>query len=72
MIAMDSETKNTHTIDTRFTWSGDKAKEFIELAKEEYGKPLPYGAIRQLIRLACAKFIEARRKESDNGNRQGD
>lgn len=55
--------KDIHTIDTRFTWSGDKAKEFIDLAKEEYGRPLPYGAIRGLIRLACAKYLEARRKE---------
>lgn len=56
--------KNTKIIDTRFTWSGDKAEQFIEIAKEEYGSPLPYGAIRQLIRLACAKFVEARRKEN--------
>lgn len=55
--------KDIHTIDTRFTWTGNKAKEFIELAKDEYGQPLPYGAIRGLIRLACAKFVEARRKE---------
>ncbi len=61
------ERSNTHTIDTRFTWTGDKAKEFIELAKEEYGKPLPYGAIRALIRLACARFVEARRKEENDG-----
>lgn len=53
-------------IDTRFTWSGNKAKEFIDLAKEEYGSPLPYGAILTLIRLACARFVEARRKESNN------
>lgn len=58
--------KDTHTIDTRFTWSGDKAKKFIELAGEEYGKPLPYGAIRALIRLACARFVEANSKESNN------
>lgn len=58
---------NIHTIDTRFTWSGNKAKSFIELAMEEYGRPLPYGAIRALIRLACAKYLEARRKESNNG-----
>ncbi len=60
---MISEEKGEHTIDTRFTWTGDKAKEFIELAKEEYGQPLPYGSIRGLIRLACARFVEAHRKE---------
>lgn len=60
---MRGEKTNTHIIDTRFTWTGDKAKDFIEIAKEEYGSPLPYGAIRQLIRLACAKLVEAHRKE---------
>ena len=56
-----SPRKDAHAIDTRFTWSGDKAKAFIELAKEEYGKPLPYGAILMLIRLACNRYVEARR-----------
>ena len=55
--------ENEHIIDTRFTWSGIRAKEFLEMVKEEYGKPIPYGAVRQLIRLACAKFIEANKKE---------
>lgn len=64
--------KNSHIIDTRFTWSGDKAKEFIELAKEEYGKPLPYGSIKELIRLACARFVETRRKEKENAAKQTD
>lgn len=62
---MADERKDIHTIDTRFTWSGPRAKEFIELAKEDYGSPMPYGAIRQLIRLACARFLEARRKEGE-------
>lgn len=57
--------KDEKVIDTRFTWSGPRAKEFLELVKEEYGVPLPYGAIRQLVRLACARFIEARRKGSN-------
>lgn len=56
--------KDAHSIDTRFTWTGNKAKEFIELAKEEYGKPLPYGAIRALIRLACARYVNAHKKET--------
>ena len=60
---MTNERGNIHTIDTRFTWSGSKAKEFIELAKDEYGSPLPYGAIRGLVRLACSKYLESRRKE---------
>lgn len=60
------ERKDSHTIDTRFTWSGDKAEEFIEMAKEEYGRPLPYGAIKELIRLACARFVEAKRREKEN------
>lgn len=60
---------NNHIIDTRFTWSGSRAKEFIEIAKEEYGTPLPYGAIRQLIRLACARFVEAHRKEGKDNER---
>ncbi len=62
---MSDGRKDIHTIDTRFTWSGNKAKEFIELVEKEYGSPLPYGAIRQLIRLACSKYIEARRKEKN-------
>lgn len=65
---VNNERKDAHVIDTRFTWSGKGAKEFIELAKEEYGFPLPYGAVRQLIRLACARFIEVRRKENNNSN----
>ena len=60
---MGKERSNIHTIDTRFTWSGSKAKEFIELAKQEYGGLIPYGGIRHLIRFACIKFIEARGKE---------
>lgn len=63
---MDDEWKNPHIIDTRFTWSGDKAEEFLELVKEEYGRPIPYGAVRQLIRLACIRFVEAHRKERTN------
>lgn len=63
---MPDKRKNEHTIDTRFTWSGEKAKEFIELAKEEYGEVLPYGAICQLIRLVCARFVEAKRKENND------
>ena len=55
--------KSNKTIDTRFTWTGDKAEVFIEMAKEEYGRPLPYGAIRQLIRMACSRLVEARRKD---------
>lgn len=62
---MGNDRKDKHTIDTRFTWSGDKARTFIELAKEEYGKPLPYGAIRQLIRLACAKYVEANKRKEE-------
>lgn len=63
---MVSERKDIHTIDTRFTWSGNKAKDFIKIAMEEYGDPLPYGAIRTLIRLACAKFVEAHKREIGN------
>ena len=59
---MVNDKRNQHIIDTRFTWSGKRAEEFLELAKEEYGLPLPYGAVRQLVRLACAKFIEAKKK----------
>ncbi|GAH84588.1 unnamed protein product [marine sediment metagenome] len=66
---MSNTRKTLHAIDTRFTWSGSKAKEFIKLAKEEYGSPMPYGAIRQLIRLACAKFVEANRKEENNNGK---
>jgi len=55
--------KDIHTIDTRFTWSGNKAKEFIELAKEIYGEPLPYASIRDLIRLACARYLEILKRE---------
>jgi len=58
--------KDSHIIDTRFTWYGEKAEEFLEIAKEEYGRPLPYGAVRQLIRLACARFVETKRKEKEN------
>ena len=57
--------KEAHIVDTRFTWSGPRAKEFLELAKEEFGSPIPYGAIRALIRLSCAKYLEAHRKEKE-------
>lgn len=58
--------KDTHIIDTRFTFSGPRAKEFLDLVKEEYGTPIPYGGIRQLIRLACIYYLEVRRKTKDN------
>ena len=60
---MGNNRSDIHTIDTRFTWSGNKAKEFIELAKLVYGEPLPYASIRDLIRLACARYIEVLKKE---------
>ncbi len=60
---MGNGRKDIHTIDTRFTWSGSKAKEFIALAKEVYGSPLPYAGIRDLIRLACARYIEVLKRE---------
>lgn len=65
---MPRSSKDTHTIDTRFTFSGPKAKEFLELVKEEYGGLIPYGGIRHLIRLACIYYLEARRKAKDNGS----
>lgn len=54
--------KDSHIIDTRFTFSGPRAKEFLELVKEEYGLPIPYGAVRQVVRLACIYYLEARKK----------
>lgn len=62
---MVEEQKNIHVIDTRFTWSGERAKEFLELVKEDYGLPLPYGAVNQFIRLICVKYIETHRKENN-------
>lgn len=56
-------TNNRKIIDTRFTWSGPRAKEFLKIVKEEFGSPIPYGAVRQLIRLACAKYLEANKRE---------
>lgn len=60
--------KEIHTIDTRFTWSGNRAKEFIALAKEVYGDPLPYASIKDLIRLACSRYIEVMKKEKGGDN----
>jgi len=60
---MVNNKRSEHVIDIRFTWSGDKAKEFIGIVKEEYGVPLPYGSIGQLIRLACIKYANSRREE---------
>jgi len=59
---MVSERKDQHAIDTRFTLSGPRAREFLKLVEEEYGSPIPYGAIRQVIRLACIYYLEARKK----------
>lgn len=68
---MDDERKNTHIIDTRFTFSGPRAEEFLKMVKQEYGLPLPYAAVRQYIKLACIYYLEARKKtknqESNNG-----
>lgn len=62
---MANEREGPHIIDTRFTWSGPRAQEFLEMVKEEYGFPIPYGGIRELMRLACANFISSRRKERE-------
>lgn len=59
--------KNTKVIDTRFTFSGQRAEEFLEMVKEEYGLPLPYAAVRQYIRLACIYYLEARKKANKPG-----
>ena len=66
---VNNKRKNSKVIDTRITWSGPKAEEFLKIVKEEYGIPLPYGAVRQLIRLACAKYVEIRRQEVNNYER---
>ena len=65
---MGNGRKEIHTIDTRFTWSGNRAKEFIELAKVVYGEPLPYASIRDLIRLACSRYIEVLKREKGGEN----
>jgi len=67
---MNNEEVNGHTIDTRFTWSGKKAEEFLGLVKDEYGIPLPYGAVRQFVRLVCAKYLEEHRKEKITNDKE--
>ena len=66
---MNNEEVNGHTIDTRFTWSGPRAREFLKLAKEEYGIPLPYSSINQLVKMACSYYMEAMRKAKINADK---
>ena len=65
---MSEQTRNNskHVIDTRFTWSGERAEEFLELVKEEFGGLIPYGGICHLIRFACIYYLEVRKKAKDN------
>lgn len=65
---MQEKIKETHVIDTRFTMSGPRAKELLELVKEEFGLPLPYGAVNQFIRLACIYYLEARKRNKIQEN----
>ena len=68
---VDNKVKDAKVIDTRFTFSGPRAKEFLEMVKEECGIPLPYATVRHYIRLACIHYLEARKKakiKEDNNN----